>query len=95
VTVKELKLEPTEDDLDRSHRLWKDKLSFLGKDLPAYILAFLVVFGSMVYSFWVLAHPSLPRPPICDLDADVSGHCGRRLHLRQGDEVIRCSAPCH
>lgn len=61
MTVKELKPEPTEDELDRSHRLWKDKLSFLVTGLPAYILAFLVVFGSMVYSFWVLAHPSMPR----------------------------------
>ncbi|HMB03754.1 MAG TPA: hypothetical protein VKP69_08440 [Isosphaeraceae bacterium] len=29
--------------------------------MPAYVLAFLVVFGSMVYSFWVLAHPRIPR----------------------------------
>jgi hypothetical protein len=61
MTVKEFKLEPTEDELDRKHRIWKDKLSFLVKDLLAYILALLLVFCSMIYSFWILAHQNLPK----------------------------------
>ncbi|MEO6810092.1 MAG: hypothetical protein ABI353_13340 [Isosphaeraceae bacterium] len=59
MVIDEVRLKPPEDDAEKSHRLWKDRWSFIIKELLVYIIASLIVIGAALYSFWVLAHPGL------------------------------------
>jgi len=49
--VKEFRLGPIEDKAERAQRLWKEKLSFIVRDLLSYIVAFSIIVGAMIYSF--------------------------------------------
>jgi hypothetical protein len=59
--IEELRFKPSEDERERDHRLRKDFLSFLVKDLLASFIAFLIVIGATIYSLWALMHPSLSK----------------------------------
>ena len=57
----EFKFKPPEDNLERKHRLRKDFLSFLVKDLMAYLVAFLLIIVAAIHCFSILRNPSLPK----------------------------------
>ena len=61
MVAKEIKLEPVEDNLEKKHRIWKDKISFLVNDILASLLAFTVLTGVVLYSFWILSQVGLAR----------------------------------
>ncbi len=57
----EIKYKQREEDFEKRHRLWKDRISFLVKEVAAYLLGFLVIAFLTCYSFWILIHPALPK----------------------------------
>jgi Sec-independent protein secretion pathway component TatC len=61
MVAKEIKLEPIEDNLERKHRIWKDKISFLVNDILASFIAFAVLIGIITYSIWSLTRPDLTK----------------------------------
>ncbi len=59
--AEEIKFKAPEDAVDKRHRIWKDKISFLVKDVAVYAVGFLLIAAVACYSFWVLLHPSMPK----------------------------------
>jgi hypothetical protein len=57
----EYRFKPPESAIEKKHRLRKDFLSFLVKDLLAYLIASLIIIVATSYSFWMLMHPERSR----------------------------------
>ncbi len=58
LSAKRIEFEPSEDNRERDHRLWKDKVSFLVNDVLASIIAFAVLLALVVFSFVTLVRAS-------------------------------------